>query len=298
MKPPDFRVALPELRAAAGGRAAVYPVSFASEPPEWLRLRRAPMGVYDDVLVAAPREGFLVVNDPACDGPPTRTYDPVKEAASLLEDATGVDVQSVSSVLAYVNKWGLLGCYQPPVVHPDQPVVLADEVKATREQIRRVRWLVAWLSAIQAEEWNHLPEAAALPHEQRRTAMFVGFQFSLNDELQSCRWQPWLAMPGETIPADAYVSRWPATKSAAWFIPAIHQPTPRDALLFELWRAVLDGRRLLLPCKGCSRYFFVTRSRGNRKFHNDACRWKFHQDQRTKASEPSSANTASSRRRP
>jgi hypothetical protein len=253
------------------------------------------MGVYDDVLIAAPREGFLVVDDPACDGPPTRTYDPVQEAASLLEDATGVDVESVSSVLAYVNKWGLLGCYQPPVVHLDQPVVLADEVKATREQIRRVRWLVDWLSAIQAGEWDHLPEAAALPPEQRRTAMLVGFQFLLNDELQSCRWQPWLAMPAETIHAGAYVPRWPATKNAAPFIPAVHQPTPRDALLFELRRAVLDRNRLLLSCKGCSRHFFVTRSRSNRKFHSEACRWKFHQDERAKASDPSSAGTASSR---
>src|SRR5262245_54346160 len=80
--------------------------------------------------------------------PLVRSYDAALEADSLLAAVTGLDVNDDAGLLAFVNRWGFLGCGTPSRKH-------VEPVAQTRRTLADLQRLARWLSAMQHRRWRH-----------------------------------------------------------------------------------------------------------------------------------------------
>ena len=89
-------------------------------------------------------QGWLRQRSPP---PLIRCYDAALEADDLLAAVTGLDVNDDAGLLAFANRWGLLGCGTPPRQH-------VDSVARTRRTLADLQGLARWLTAMQHGRWQ------------------------------------------------------------------------------------------------------------------------------------------------
>ena len=81
--------------------------------------------------------------------PPLREYDPTEHTSEILRDATALDLGNEFAILEFLSQSGLLG-----VAEPKNEVQIWDPAWQTKDQLREVQRLGAWLSALKEQRWG------------------------------------------------------------------------------------------------------------------------------------------------
>ncbi len=179
------------------------PVASAGETVEVYRLGWPPGGIF------VPEKG-------ATPAPP---YAPIPRAAEILLDAQQAATADPTGLLAFVNRWGVLG-----VGIPGAPTFGADGVKRTGEGLRELSRWIATLHALQ--------------QGRQTTNTWADLVAALDEHLQSVRVSAALGRGG--------------------LVPRLPVPRLLDTLYLELWGLATGGKRLR-RCKRCERFFLRTR---------------------------------------
>jgi hypothetical protein len=183
--------------------AASRRVASAGETVEVYRLSWPPGGIF------VPDEG-------ATQTPP---YAPIPRAAEILLDAQQAAPTDPAGLLAFVNRWGVLG-----VGIPGAPTFGADGVDHTGHALREFSRWMATLHALQ--------------QGRKTTYTWTDLVAALDEHLQSVRVSAALGPRG--------------------LVPRLPVPRLLDALYLELWGLATGGKRLR-RCKRCERFFLRTR---------------------------------------
>ena len=146
-------------------------------------------------------------------------YHPIPRAAEILLEAQAAAHMDAAGVLAFVNRWGMLG-----LGIPGAPDFGADGVEHTGEALRT---LSTWIAALHA-----LQQGKDTPHTW---AELIGV---FEAHLQGVRFSAHLRQRG--------------------LVPRLPVRRLLDALYLELWGVATGGKRLR-RCKRCERFFLRTR---------------------------------------
>jgi hypothetical protein len=163
-----------------------------------------------------PAGGIFVPDERA---PSAAPYRPIPRAAEILLEAQQAATADAEGVLAFVNRWGMLG-----VGIPGEPSFGADGVEHTGESLRTLSSWMAALHALQqgkgtTHTWGELIEVFEVRLEGVRFSVHLG--------------------------SRGLVPRFPVRRLL-------------DALYLELWSLATGGKRLR-RCKRCERFFLRTR---------------------------------------
>ncbi len=146
---------------------------------------------------------------------PDSDYDPIPVARAILLDAQRAATADAEGLLAFVNRWGVLG-----VGIPGQDDFAADGVGKTGEALRELSEWIATLDALQHRKPTDRTWADAIQLFERRLG---GVRLSARQM------------------RDGLVPRLPVARLL-------------DALYLELWGVVTRGKQLR-QCKRCARFF-------------------------------------------
>jgi len=163
-----------------------------------------------------PPGGIFVPDDGAAQA---LLYAPIPLAAEILLDAQQAATADPAGLLAFVNRWGVLG-----VGIPGAPAFGADGVGQTGEALRE---LSRWMATLHA-----------LQQGRETTNTWADLVAALNEHLQSVRVSAALGSRG--------------------LVPRLPVQRLLDALYLELWGLSTGGKRLR-RCKRCERFFLRTR---------------------------------------
>ncbi len=147
--------------------------------------------------------------------PPDSGYDPIPVAGAILLDAQRAATADVQGLLAFVNRWGVLG-----VGIPGKDDFEADGVGKTGEALRELSEWVATLYALQRRVPSTHTWADAVHLFETRLG---GVRLS-------------------------------ARLTRAGLVPRLPVARLLDALYLELWSVATRGKRLR-QCKRCARFF-------------------------------------------
>ena len=218
--------ALPRIRVA-------FPFESAPPPPWLWEKREVPgpvsniYGVESSRIASAgetvevyrlgwPAGGIFVPDERAR---PAVPYRPIPHAAEIVLEAQQAATAKAEGVLAFVNRWGMLG-----VGIPGERNFGADGVEHTGEALRELATWIATLHALQrgtgtTRTWADLIEVFEV-------------------QLESVRFSAGLGGRG--------------------LVPRLPVRRLLDALYLELWDMATGGKRLR-RCKKCERFFLRTR---------------------------------------
>jgi hypothetical protein len=163
-----------------------------------------------------PAGGIFVPNESKR---PVAPYRPIPRAAEILLEAQAATAADAQGVLAFVNRWGVLG-----VGIPGNPDFGTDGVEYTGEVLRE---LSAWIATLHA-----LQSGQKTPHT----------------------WADLI----EALEAHLEGVRFSAGTGPRGLVPRLPVRRLLDALYLELWGVATGGKRLR-RCKRCERFFLRTR---------------------------------------
>ena len=164
-----------------------------------------------------PAGGIFVPDETATPVPP---YAPIPRAAEILLEAQQAGTADTAGLLAFVNRWGLLG-----VGIPGAPEFGADGVEHTAGALRE---LSAWIATLHA-----------LQQGTRTTHTWADLITAFDEQLKSVRFS--------------------ASRGQRGLVPRLPVPRLLDALYLELWGVATGGKRLR-RCKRCERFFLRSRN--------------------------------------
>ncbi len=147
--------------------------------------------------------------------PPNSDYNPIPEAGAILLDAQRAATADAQGLLAFVNRWGVLG-----VGLPGKDDFGADGVGKTGEALRE---LSAWMATVNA-----------LQHRRPTTRTWADLVQVFEARLGGVRLS--------------------ARLQSGTLVPRLPVARLLDALYLELWGVATRGKRLR-QCKRCARFF-------------------------------------------
>jgi hypothetical protein len=197
-----------EKNEAPGPVSNIYPsvrrVASAGETVEIYRLGWPPGGIF------VPDEGAK----------PAPPYAPIPRAREILLEAQQAATGDAPGLLAFVNRWGLLG-----VGTPGAPEFGADGVEHTGAALRE---LSSWLATLHA-----------LQQGKETTHTWADLIRVFDEHLESVRFS--------------------ASRGQRGLVPRLPVQRLLDALYLELWDLATGGKRLR-RCKRCERFFLRSRA--------------------------------------
>jgi uncharacterized protein DUF6076 len=164
-----------------------------------------------------PAGGIFVPDEAATPAP---SYAPIPRAREILLEAQQAGTADTAGLLAFVNRWGILG-----VGIPAAPEFGADGVEHTGEALRE---LSSWLATLHA-----------LQQGTETTHTWADLIAAFDEHLKSVRFSAGLGRRG--------------------LVPRLPVQRLLDALYLELWDVATGGKRLR-RCKRCERFFLRSRA--------------------------------------
>ncbi len=210
--PFDARPSAPwvwEKNEAPGPVSSIYPVpsrhvASAGQTVQIYRLGWPPRGIF------VPDEAATLA----------RPYAPIPRAAEILLEAQQAATADTLGLLAFVNRWGILG-----VGISGAPEFGADGVEHTGEALRELSTWIATLHALQ--------------QGTETTHTWADLITAFDEQLKSVRFS--------------------AGRGSRGLVPRLPVQRLLDALYLELWGVATGGKRLR-RCKRCERFFLRSRN--------------------------------------
>jgi hypothetical protein len=195
--------------------------------------------------------------------PPLREYDPTEHAWEILRDATALDLADEFAILAFLNRWGLLG-----VAEPENEVQIWDPAWQTKDQIREVQRLGGWLSALKEQRWRDSAISSNMPERElprnrkawkdRSLLAWKVFAEELNGSLAN--------VPVRLAILPSGLSRRREVKQC--FLPRCLL----DLLYITLWQIATEDDTVLRRCQSCKGLFSVARTNRKRVYCTRTCK--------------------------